>query len=114
MGSDFVLQQDNVAIHNSKLTKPWFADKNIELHEWPICYPDFNPLVLFAHRVYENDKQFDNVNMLKCRECWAGSGRIHWKKMFLSIKSRVIEIIGKITLKVIASSSSTCISSCIF
>lgn len=99
MGPDFVFQQDNAAIHNSKLAKAWFSDRNIEVLEWPACSPDLNPIEnlwsILARRVYENGKQFDNVNMLKrrIRECWQQIDQETMEKLILSMKSRLIEVI---------------------
>lgn len=99
MGPHFVFQQDNAAIHNSKMTKALFSDKNIEVLEWPSCSPDLNPIEnlwsILARRVYENGKQFYNVNMLKrrIRECWEQIEQSTLEKLILSMKSRLIEVI---------------------
>ena len=37
MGENFTFQQDNATIHNSKLTKACYREKNIHVMEWSAC-----------------------------------------------------------------------------
>ena len=40
--NNVIFQQDNAAIHISKLSKNWFKTKNIEVLDWPTKSPDLN------------------------------------------------------------------------
>ena len=42
MGNDFILQQDNCSIHESKLMKKWMAKVNMTTLESPARSPDLN------------------------------------------------------------------------
>ena len=42
LDTNAIFQQDNAAIHISKLTKDWFKIKNIEVFGWPTKSPDLN------------------------------------------------------------------------
>ncbi|XP_062558115.1 uncharacterized protein LOC134222992 [Armigeres subalbatus] len=44
MDNDFIFQQDNAAIHVSKVSKQWFSEHDITLLEWPARSPDLNPI----------------------------------------------------------------------
>ena len=39
-----IFQQDNAAIHTSKLMKDWFKARNIEVLDWPTKSPNLNPI----------------------------------------------------------------------
>lgn len=42
--SSWIYQQDNAAIHKSKLTMEWFKKEKIVLLPWPARGPDLNPI----------------------------------------------------------------------
>ncbi|XP_065674196.1 uncharacterized protein LOC136091141 [Hydra vulgaris] len=44
MGENFTFQQDNDAIHNSKLTKAWFIEKSSHVMEWLASSPDLDSI----------------------------------------------------------------------
>ena len=43
-GKKFIFQQDNAAIHNSKLTKSWISQQKINVLKWPSKSLDLNPI----------------------------------------------------------------------
>ena len=59
--SNWIFQQDNAPCHTARLTKNWFAEKAIEVMEWPAQSPDINPIEnlwdQIATRVSERKKQ---------------------------------------------------------
>ncbi|GAB0099677.1 hypothetical protein DMENIID0001_155640 [Sergentomyia squamirostris] len=58
LDSDYIYQEDNAAIHTSRLTKAWLAEKKIKLLPWPARFPDLNLIEnlwgILANTVYGN------------------------------------------------------------
>jgi hypothetical protein len=42
--SPWTLLQDNAPCHNSRLTKKWLQDHDVQLMSWPANSPDLNPI----------------------------------------------------------------------
>ena len=42
--SNWILLQDNAPCHNSKMTKEWLQNHQIEVMNWPANSPDLNPI----------------------------------------------------------------------
>ncbi len=42
--ADFIFQQDLAPAHTAKLTKSWFNDHGVTVHDWPANSPDLNPI----------------------------------------------------------------------
>ena len=99
MGENFTFQHDNATIHNSKLTKAWFTEKNIHVMEWPTCSPDLNPIEnlwgILSRKVYENGKQFEYTLDLKTRirEAWNEVSIETIQNLVTSMSSRIFEVI---------------------
>lgn len=99
MGTEFIFQQDNAAIHVSTKAKDWFASKNIPLLQWPACSPDLNPIEnlwgIMARKVYENGRQFSNIADLKERikKVWAEISMTTLQTLVQSMPRRVFAVI---------------------
>ncbi|KAK3507424.1 hypothetical protein QTP70_020623 [Hemibagrus guttatus] len=44
LGHQWTFQHDNDPKHTAKVVKKWFADKNINVLQWPSQSPDLNPI----------------------------------------------------------------------
>jgi len=68
-GENVIFQQDGAKCHTARSTMKWFKDQNIEVMDWPPYSPDLSPIEnlwgILVRKVYENGRQFDNVNDLK-------------------------------------------------
>ena len=93
------LMGENATIHNSKLTKAWFREKNIHVMEWPACSPDLNPIEnlwgILSRKVYENGKQFEYTLDLKIyiREAWNEISIETIQNLVTSMSSCIFEVI---------------------
>ena len=95
----FQFQQDNAPVHVAKLTKQWFTSKNISQLDWPSLSPDLNPMEnlwgILARKVYNNNRQFQNLNDLK--ECilhsWSEIDETILKSLINSMPNRIFDVI---------------------
>ena len=78
-------QQENAAIHTSKLTKDWFKTKNIEILDWPTKSPDLNPfenfLGILSRWACKNKCHFEDRETLK--SCI----KQYWNSIWNSLKT---------------------------
>jgi hypothetical protein len=87
-GDGWLFQQDNAAIHTTRLTKTFFQENGIPLLPHPACSPDLNPIEnvwgWMARNVYINGKQFATVNDLRDAifTTWSNLPLPSWKPSF--------------------------------
>lgn len=95
----YIFQQDNAAIHNSSFTKNWFLSTKIDVMNWPACSPDVNPMEnvwgILSHRVYTENRQFDDINSLKktILEEWEKIDQNVIQNLVKSMKNRIFSLI---------------------
>ena len=69
MDDNMIFQQDNAAIHRSKVTSEFLADRNISQFDFPAISPDLNPIenvwALLSGKVFKHGRQFDTACDLK-------------------------------------------------
>ena len=96
-----IFQQDNAAIHTSKLTKNWFKTKNIGVLDWPTKSPDLNPIEnswgILSRRVYKNKRQFENRETLKSciEQYWNEIPSETLRKLIESMQNRCFKVIQR-------------------
>ena len=94
-----IFQQDNAAIHTSKLTKDWFKTKIIEVLDWPTKSPYLNPIEklwgILSRRVYKNKRQFEDRETLKSciRQYWIEIPFETLWKFIDSIQNKCVEVL---------------------
>ena len=73
---DAIFQQNNSAIHTTKLTTILLQDHNIATLSWPAKSPKMkrieNRWGILARQVYADGRQFEHKEMFFCavKECW--------------------------------------------
>ena len=77
----------------------WLNDQNIKVMKWSSLSPDLNIIenlwAVLVRAVYENNRQFNNVNDLRCaivRE-WNNIDQVVIQKLFNSIENPVFDVI---------------------
>lgn len=99
MDGDFIYQQDNASIHVSRQSRAWFAEKEIDLLDWPACSPDLNPIEnlwgILARRVYANGRRYSTVNELYVAVChaWREIPQTIIDNLINSMEKRIFEVI---------------------
>lgn len=57
---DLIFMQDNARPHTAKIVKDYFAEKNVELVDWPAQSPDLNPIeniwAIIKQQLYSQEK----------------------------------------------------------
>lgn len=101
LGESFIFQQDNAAIHNSRVTREWLAAKNIEVLKCPACSPDLKPIEklwgIILRQVYRNGKQFQTTEDLKQRiwDVWNDISPEILQNLITSMPNHLFEVILK-------------------
>jgi len=92
-------QQDNAAIHTSRVTKNWFQEKNIQVMDWPAKSPDLNPIEnlwgILSRMVYHNGRQFLDRESLKTsiKHCWDEISTETLQNLIGSMQTRCTEVL---------------------
>ena len=99
-GNQAIFPRDNVPVHVSRHSKPFFSDKNV-LMDWPALSPDLNPIEnlwgIVARQVYSRGKQYDlKVSLTGAIiKSWSEIDDQTVKSLIGSVKNRCIEVIAK-------------------
>lgn len=99
VGEDWILQQDNAAVHTSRHTTDFLDTYDIDTLTWPAKSPDLNIIEnlwgVLARGVYRNGRQFDNVPDLQdaIMDEWNKIKRDYIRKLYKSIQSRLVAVI---------------------
>ena len=77
----------------------WLNDQNIKVMKWPSLSPDLNIIenlwAVLVRAVCENNRQFNNINGLRCaivRE-WNNIDQAVIQNLFNSMENRVFDVI---------------------
>lgn len=69
VGAEFILQQDNAAIHCSRKTKEFLMSRAIPILDWPALSPDLNPIenlwAILSSKVFHHGRQYTSIKVLK-------------------------------------------------
>lgn len=102
MGADnWILQQDNAAIHTAKLIKTWLKEEKITYLDWPALSPDLNIIEnvwgWLSRKVYENGRQFSSKNQLlnTIKSEWEKIPQSYIKTLYESMPNRIFDVINK-------------------
>ncbi|CAH2092976.1 unnamed protein product [Euphydryas editha] len=100
-GNNFIFQQDNASVHRAQVVKDYFAEKNIQILEWPAYSPDLNIIENcwgdLSRAVYRGSRQFITVEDLKKAIIneWQNMNQDIIKNLYDSLPNRMIEVISK-------------------
>ena len=94
----FVFQQNNAAIHKSKLYKSWILQQKIDVLEWPSERTDPNSIEnvwnYLTGMVYQNGKQYQSVqNLRMIFRAWQGKPPKYLISLIGSMPHRCLEFI---------------------
>lgn len=103
--NSWIFQQDNAPIHVARYTKDFFADKKIDLLQWPAKSPDLNPMenlwAILSQRVYSHGRQYSTLKELK------EAIVLEWSKIDDSVLQNLINSMPRRVLQVISKKGDT-------
>ena len=97
---EWIFQQDNARPHSANSTKEFFRAMDIYVMEWPPYSPDLNPIEnlwgILSRSVYNNGRQYSNVNELKTaiKLAWDEIPQSYIDNLIASMPSRVFSVIA--------------------
>lgn len=98
-GENYIFQQDNARVHVAKCVQKYFSDHDIKILNWPARSPDLNIIENcwsdLTRAVYNNGRQFQNVNDLKkcISEEWKQLNQENIKKIYQSLPERMVAVL---------------------
>lgn len=99
LAEDWILQQDNAAVHTSQRTNDFLDVYDVDVLPWPAKSPDLNIIEnvwgRMARDVYKNGRQFENVVDLQdaIMEAWNDIDLSYIRTLYRSIPSRLISVV---------------------
>ena len=93
-GEEWVFQHDGASTHRSNYTKNYLKSKKVEVLPWPAKSPDLNIIEnvwrVMARKVYEDGRQFSNVEELgeKILDAWDSITVEYFEKLYESLSKR--------------------------
>jgi len=95
----WLFMQDGAPCHRANIAKDWLYDEGIRVIDWPAYSPDLNPIEnlwgVLARKVYNNQRQFEDVDSLV--ECvlaaWASISEEYLQNLVDSMQRRCTKVI---------------------
>ena len=97
----FTFQQDNAAVHTSKYTRKWPADRNMDVMRWQAKSPDLSIIEnlwgILSRAVYKNGRHFERLeDLMECIDEEWGKIRVDYlKKLYRSIPKRLTQVLER-------------------
>jgi hypothetical protein len=97
--NNFIFQQDNCPVHTAHRVREWFADRNINVLDWPRRSPDLNPIEnlwgLLVKKIEQQRLVFHNRDELRTAiiQAWHTLPEDYHRNLCLSMPRRLIRVI---------------------
>ena len=101
LGEIWVFQQNGASIHRAYAVQEWFNEEHIVVMDWPAKSPDLSPIenlwAILARKVYQNQRQFRDVDKLqKCvMDSWDAIDEDVLENLIKSMQKRCIEVLSR-------------------